>query len=834
MTALPSSGMSPEKARLMKALELRKRQMEKRTKELQKQHQTDLAKDPQATNVVSDAKEQTVQSANQPVSDHTELPIAADKLESSPNEERVNKESSPPQVPVPLTEVKEDHDVTTAPLHQEDGPAEEEHALASNQVEIGGLSVPKTIEAIHTAEPATEDHETILPGTSTTLVDAGVKKTGSENTTLQLPTAAEINASHSVGPHQETEAQTEHNVIPTSSSTSATQLTSSASSKPDSAVEVLVVDADKAEDAKYLNSELRKSSYPVIVAIADRGIPSQTAAAGVIDAGTDQPNTLMHEARPLELNSAGQSQPSIEGESAAKEPTEDTVLVGPEEIPLPEPSNAASLGVSEAEELENDGKKRPSRPSLVPIQIPVEDSDDDNLLSDDSFMEELKSATVQEAKPVFSMGKSPLSPSGQPQTPLEAWKSARAVSNPTADADLQALPVGARSMSGSFENQQSRSVPVLVAKKVNVSSGISKRIKALEMFSNSRDNGTGSPPNLPPAGTTPAPSPFDKFRKRSSLSFSGGSSTNLTTPKPTPYLTPSPSPEVSTRATPHTNKYEAPVRNKRNSVSVTAHIVREPNSSSANISAKTLEPGPLNLQRSPLTVERDLSDDSSQPAMSALNNEEMATSASSKRNSAVVSSPRPESTTSSRSRSEDKRSQTNGETSSGAEEKRESRASRIFRRMSSLTTSPRRNMFAPTSSGALEEVTLVLPKEGETPKQTSQVLDVGEVNVQFPDTLLWKRRFMRVDNEGYLILTPANLDSSTRNVVKRYHLSDFKSPCLPDEDRQELPNSILLDFLNGSTLQCACESRQGQAMVLQSKAPLKSNYIGGFKDTNYL
>jgi hypothetical protein len=99
-------------------------------------------------------------------------------------------------------------------------------------------------------------------------------------------------------------------------------------------------------------------------------------------------------------------------------------------------------------------------------------------------------------------------------------------------------------------------------------------------------------------------------------------------------------------------------------------------------------------------------------------------------------------------------------------------------------------------------------------------IDVGEVNVQFPDTLLWKRRFIRIDDKGYLILTPGNVESSSRNMIKRYHLTEFRTPCIPDEDRQELPNSILLDFLNGSTLQCACESRQGQAFVLQSKSLL--------------
>jgi hypothetical protein len=108
----------------------------------------------------------------------------------------------------------------------------------------------------------------------------------------------------------------------------------------------------------------------------------------------------------------------------------------------------------------------------------------------------------------------------------------------------------------------------------------------------------------------------------------------------------------------------------------------------------------------------------------------------------------------------------------------------------------------------------------EGPKKTVEppaAVEIGEVNVQFPDTLLWKRRFIRIDNQGFLVLTPGNVDSSNRNMVKRYHLTEFKTPCIPDEERQELSNSILLDFVDGSTLQCACESRQGQAFVLQSK-----------------
>jgi len=42
-------------------------------------------------------------------------------------------------------------------------------------------------------------------------------------------------------------------------------------------------------------------------------------------------------------------------------------------------------------------------------------------------------------------------------------------------------------------------------------------------------------------------------------------------------------------------------------------------------------------------------------------------------------------------------------------------------------------------------------------------------------------------------------------------------PYAPDQDRQELPNSVILDFVDGRTLQCACETYVAQTQVLQSK-----------------
>jgi len=54
-------------------------------------------------------------------------------------------------------------------------------------------------------------------------------------------------------------------------------------------------------------------------------------------------------------------------------------------------------------------------------------------------------------------------------------------------------------------------------------------------------------------------------------------------------------------------------------------------------------------------------------------------------------------------------------------------------------------------------------------------------------------------------------------MTKRFPLSDFREPYIPEQDRQELANSVLLDFNDGSTLQCACQDAQGQAETLRSK-----------------
>ncbi|EAU37006.1 predicted protein [Aspergillus terreus NIH2624] len=470
----------------------------------------------------------------------------------------------------------------------------------------------------------------------------------------------------------------------------------------------------------------------------------------------------------------------------------------------PDPSKAAaSPGTTPQHELtpeiptvEDKDVNQPKdkrKPLLEPIQVPTpEYSDDDNLLSDDSFMEELTSATVEEAKPI-SVGKSPLSPgysnSANETVAPDAWRNSRAVSNPSAvghpTPNMQAFAVG-RSVSTPYPDTDNSTSPVLVAKKINVSSGISKRIKALEKFSN--NSPSHSSQNLTPPS---ASSSFETLRKRASVS--------LSSPDNGPSRHSTYTPEAFSRASSVSRRgSQSSTGGKRTtrSVSVTARIIREPAPSDAN--GESTESGVLNLQASPLTVEHETSEaplSQSLSAESATNNAERSMSTSSAASAGSGPPPRSESRLSISSTSRN-------EIASSPEEKKESRTSRLIRRMSSIKSHSRKSTVSTVSPVVKEESSPSRSKESEA-AEAPEAVDIGEVNVQFPDALLWKRRFVRVDDQGYLVLTPANADSTQRNMVKRFHMTEFKTPCLPDEDREEMPNSIMLDLFNGSTLQCA-------------------------------
>ncbi|CAM1510022.1 Fc.00g003570.m01.CDS01 [Cosmosporella sp. VM-42] len=157
-----------------------------------------------------------------------------------------------------------------------------------------------------------------------------------------------------------------------------------------------------------------------------------------------------------------------------------------------------------------------------------------------------------------------------------------------------------------------------------------------------------------------------------------------------------------------------------------------------------------------------------------------------------------------------------------SEKKKSSRAGRFMRRLSGLSSS-RGKIASPTviSPTVTEEEPLepkvVRPSTTPAPASTPSIVSyMGDVNVQFPDNLLWKRRNLCLDSQGFLILSalPAQSGRAAQGT-KRYHLSEFRPPYVPDVEVQELPNSVVLDFIEGSGVQIACEDRAGQMSVLK-------------------
>jgi hypothetical protein len=158
-----------------------------------------------------------------------------------------------------------------------------------------------------------------------------------------------------------------------------------------------------------------------------------------------------------------------------------------------------------------------------------------------------------------------------------------------------------------------------------------------------------------------------------------------------------------------------------------------------------------------------------------------------------------------------------------------------MRRLSNSLGSNRKNITPSISPTVAEEDDTELAAQNArhaTPPrsnsgQPSITSYLGDVNVQFPDTLLWKRRTMCMDSQGFLILStvqgmtaamPGKENKHQVGAVKRYHLSDFRTPYIPEMEVQELPNSVVLDFVDGSGLQIACEDRAGQLNTLHSKS----------------
>ncbi|KAJ4359365.1 hypothetical protein N0V95_002195 [Ascochyta clinopodiicola] len=503
--------------------------------------------------------------------------------------------------------------------------------------------------------------------------------------------------------------------------------------------------------------------------------------------------------------------------------------------------------------------KEKRRALLDPIQVSAENSEAE-YLSDDSFMEELRSAEVQQAKPM-SVSKSPIMPFFPRQQSESKISSPpkRAVSTSFNNVGRTSPEQLARKSSGPWFTSTKSEEPAPPAKmnSVKVSGGIAQRIKALAEKSK-RDSQASLSPSI--GLDTPRSRPGSSLAQRKSNFFAATpierspdgrpaqrlgspsflSLSNQTTPDKKPALQPSPMTSDST-------VYNVQQVEQPETVQVTARIIQDDRTKQPALAMPT-ETTPLDLHQSPLII------DHQKPAFVPKSPTRVKTAPPAAMEPA---SPRAPSSSHSRDqgpalpRSSSESSWKSfgrrmSETKSihshdGEDEKREdkkgkkdSRTSKLFKRMSSsMSAMPWKNS---ASSLALPEQDL-RPTSLSSMREPPPSVQVGDLNVQFPDTLvspsnqgnlmkliprkLWKRRFVEIDALGNLVLSPSI--SNPKGITKRFHLTEFETPYPPDQDRQELPNSVVLDFIDGRTLQCACESSTSQAHVLQSKSQLASH-----------
>lgn len=401
---------------------------------------------------------------------------------------------------------------------------------------------------------------------------------------------------------------------------------------------------------------------------------------------------------------------------------------------------------------------------------------DEHFLSDDSFMEELKSATLQEAKPV-SVSKSPIKPvfsRSESEQRIVDTRTSRSVSSPSDQprnneevSPSQRPPTAAstRSFSASHAARPGDQPPPMpLPKKIGVSSGISQRIKALEQFQQS------SRPTSPQSQTTPPnPSAFINLRKNAQRSPPSAADVNrnLSTQKrpSTAYPSPSPSPDyVKWNPFSQSKKTGA---SRPESVSVTATIIRDATNKTPEMPMNPSEPRAMDLHQSPLVVEHQKMEPPPpplsplkppRPRYARYSSARSGSSSSTDQTQKMEKPPnsRRESfasihSKSSRAGSEPELPRSMSDSSLGSpgspDDKKDSKRSRLLKRMSSISSMSRRSIAHALSPGPKEGPILESQEPiAETPSASSMV-EVGDVNVQFPDTLVSPASFVHKEPE---------------------------------------------------------------------------------------
>ncbi|CAG8950222.1 hypothetical protein HYFRA_00008460 [Hymenoscyphus fraxineus] len=690
----------------------------------------------------------------------------------------------------------------------------------------------------------------------------------------------------------------------------------------------------------------------------DRPVSAENPPIEEPVAKEDSPAAPLAQSSPPEEASVG-IEPSITESSASPpeaEVEQPTIEVSEPKSHVQDSNVESSSSSAEAQALPSLEPQKPSvddtdnkpptslqekRGTLVePIRTDIELTDksnsDANLSSDEDFMNELQSAVVQEAKPI-SVSKSPVSPMFPASRPADSWRnsrtpSSRAASNPvqkgethlappTINEPVVQPPARSSSAGAAYLNRINQENSKPVAKKVNLGSTISQRIKALEKLSSLAPGAAAPPAPGPSAAVTPA---FFSVKRASikrtsrspsivertnSLSHNGPASPTLTR-ESSPETLRNRSNSVRNRLSsfePATVPMAGPTRARPESISVTARIVRDPSQPLyplSDIGKDPSEYAPLDLQESPLVIshqraiaseaketlqERRLSKEQKRLSSSSsatnttadhrssvtimrdsvsdsrnsfadraerrrsMNLESSSYLQNSSRPQSVITPSRPlsahisspmiyhynmsqsstgrNSTSSNRDMPISSPSSDNQSINEEKGGKKPSRTTRMLRRMSSSLSSSRKALAAAVSPTVREDPEPAFFGKDQPKSPSTPGVNIGDVNVQFPDSLLWKRRSVLLDSNGFLVLSPALTASGSGKskavgATRKFHLSEFRRPVIPDIEMQELPNSVLLDFIEGSGLQIACEDRAGQGQILEVLQSAHQSYAG--------
>ena len=467
-------------------------------------------------------------------------------------------------------------------------------------------------------------------------------------------------------------------------------------------------------------------------------------------------------------------------------------------------------------------ERRARRHGLIsPIKrVSSPDYSDEQFLSDDSFMEELKSATVQEAKPI-SVSKSPIMPvfprTVSDSKSTEELRPASASSHrkkPKLRDDPPMMPklpdlYSARSSSAPYAPLLEAQLSPPTLKKIGVSSGISQRIKLLEQLSSrppspssqlsSPLTALGSSPTLPSARKT-------SFRASQAAAEIARSSTQASKSRPPiSYPPKSRSPDPSSN-----NLRDGVVRidvatksgkARPESISVTARIIRGSHSKNSDVPGDLSRPRTGDLYASPLTVEHQ-SMKATSPPLSPLKppNPRYARSISSTSITQKSEPPRRDSissrlsSTPSRRGSEPELPHSLSDLSINSmsnldgskDDKKESRKSRLFKRMSNISAASRRSIASALSPVRKDIKDEPIVEHHEPSRETIKPLavEVGDVNIQFPDTLLWKRRHMKIDEGEILVLSASKSDNVGFPQQKHCFLYIYDMLTLPAEIKE--------------------------------------------------